>query len=803
MEVGDIYSDLNLDDDVAVRDIDYFENGVETTCPEAIVRRGTNELGDQGRTMEVYYDNDEEVVTISIIDTYLGVVTDDDYVQDGDDGILVEVFEEGHTYFVKNGSYDLDTVLLVQVADDEIQEIIGEPETVTSDLTRVTASNNTVTAGGTEYPQAYCFTTGDDDVIDGVAATALDPDEDISYTLYLDQYGNYIAAVEYEDNSQSDLVYVNQVYDGTVLDGRQVRYSVLAEVVRMDGTVETLPIGDTASSTSGLTNDYDSMGGDFATLTYDEDDDKYDLDDTDLGDYTSEGIKAGVELSADDTYAKLGATNTTRNYYLDSSTTYLFVTLDGGDVDEVEVVVGGVNYTTGASAGVFAHDSRNVDYVVILDSYDANSDNVIFFGNVGDRGRENTGYVFRGYQIGNSDYTDYIIYSVDTDPTASETIVDGSDLGASSFTLNGFYSYRERSNGSLELEAITATALGSYNDSNEAWLTGVLDGDDDVDIRNGILTWESTPDNSALVSDAVVVDVTDADDSDENSYGRNVTSVSTMDRLLDNNTPYAFTVYMYINDDNEVEAIFITKIAGGPGIGGGDDEEVTDKKTVATVDGKPFTSLEAALEEAKDGDVVTLAKDATVSDPTTVNPGVTLDGDGHTITYTGSRVGSGPNSALVLSDGSSVKNVNLVGSGPMNVWSGKYGIQAYDAGEVTISDVTISNFNAAILVNGSTATLSGTVDVSGNYFGGIEVSKGSGIEDASELVVDGTVINTTESATAPTVWTECTDAAGSGAQGSVTGVRWSSYVVTKTSGSKTTYQIWWLMDSSIDPTAGN
>ena len=66
------------------------------------------------------------------------------------------------------------------------------------------------------------------------------------------------------------------------------------------------------------------------------------------------------------------------------------------------------------------------------------------------------------------------------------------------------------------------------------------------------------------MSDAVVVDVTDADDSDENSYGRNVTSVSTMDRLLDNNTPYAFTVYMYINDDNEVEAIFITKIAGGP-----------------------------------------------------------------------------------------------------------------------------------------------------------------------------------------------------------------------------------------------
>ena len=125
-----------------------------------------------------------------------------------------------------------------------------------------------------------------------------------------------------------------------------------------------------------------------------------------------------------------------------------------------------------------------------------------------------------------------------------------------------------------------------------------MDGDDDG-IRNGILEW-STNDNTALVSNAVVVDLTDADKSSENSYGRNVNSVSTLQRLLDNATAYEIDVSMFVNKDNEVEAIFITKIAGGPSVpSGGDETEVDDsvKTVVMENTGKVTVTLNEAVKE--------------------------------------------------------------------------------------------------------------------------------------------------------------------------------------------------------------
>ena len=597
-EVGDIYSDLGLSATVPVADIDYYVDGNEETPSNPIVRRGTNKYGAQGAQMDVYYDSDDEVVTICIVNTYLGIVVDDDYTQDGDDGILVQVYDEDTsmdgTYFLENGAYDLDTVLLVQVADDEIQTVIGEPETVSSDLTRV-ANDDAITAGGTTYPKAARFVVNtDDDVIDGLAISTLDTDEDVSYVLYLDQYGNYMAVALDEDNSESDLVYVYRAYTGSVLEGNRVRYGVIAEVVHMDGTVEELTIGDTydvenGSGAGGVVDTaHDALwtldqafsgdvDGNLATLTYDEDDDIYTLS-ADLDDYTQQTVKGGLKLDEDDTTVKL-ENGTTANYYLNSNTVYVFVSTDSdGDIDDVEVITGGVNYTTESSnAGVFAHDNRNVSYVVFPYSYSATGDDVIYFGNVGDRGRENNGYVFRGYLLGDSDYTDYVIYSVDTDDDGTADVT-GSALGSA--TLNGFYEYSERSNGSLELTKVASTALNAYNDANDAYLIGTLDGSTDG-IRNGIMEWTSSDDDTALVSNAVVVDVTDVDEtdpdaSDYNSYGRKVTSVSTLQRLLDNATAYQISVDMYINDGNEVEAIFITKIAGGPSISDGGDEDDTE-----------------------------------------------------------------------------------------------------------------------------------------------------------------------------------------------------------------------------------
>ena len=523
------------------------------------------------------------------MNTFLGIVTDDDYTSDGDDGILVQVYDEtgseSGSYFLKNGAYEQDTVLLVQVADDEIQAVVGEPETVEGSLTRISNSYE-ITMDGTKYAVANQFTTADDDVIEGKDTDELDTDEDITYTLYLDQYGNYIAAVVAEDNAQKDMVYIYSAETGTVLDGNKVKYGVIAQIVRMDGTVEELTIGDTYANVSGANGALSSLNSAFSgtvagklgTLSYDEDDDVYTLSAT-LDDYTSANVAADIDLSEDDASAKLAGGSA--RYYLDNGTTYLFITEneDGDGIDEVEVITGGVNYTT--TAGVFAHDNRDVAYVVFKDSYTANSDDVIYFGNVKYRGSESNGYVYRGYLLGESDYTDYVIHSV-----------GGTELSKSnvaSTTLNGFYKFSERSNGSLKLELITSNNFSaSYEDDKDSYLYGTLDGSKDG-IRNGILEW-GTDDNTALVSNAVVVDLTDADKTSENTYGRNVNSVSTLQRLLDNDTAYKIDISMFVNKDNEVEAIFITKIAGGPNISGGGDEDDSEY----TLHTAPTVALDAS-----------------------------------------------------------------------------------------------------------------------------------------------------------------------------------------------------------------
>jgi len=64
--------------------------------------------------------------------------------------------------------------------------------------------------------------------------------------------------------------------------------------------------------------------------------------------------------------------------------------------------------------------------------------------------------------------------------------------------------------------------------------------------------------------------------------------------------------------------------------------------------------------------------------------------------------------------------------------------------------------NAAIIVNSLEVTLKGKIDVSGNTFGGIEVSKGSALNlNPGVLNINGaTIINNTEEYGKPTIWVD-------------------------------------------------
>ncbi len=130
-------------------------------------------------------------------------------------------------------------------------------------------------------------------------------------------------------------------------------------------------------------------------------------------------------------------------------------------------------------------------------------------------------------------------------------------------------------------------------------------------------------------------------------------------------------------------------------------------------------------------DTIVLDKDIDTTDKITITRPIYLDGKGHTIKYTGTFKGGSDNT----------------------VWDGKYVLQIYRT-EATIKDIKLTGANAALLVNGSTVTLRGNIDVSGNGFGGIELSQGQNVTEKVKLslVDDAEIINTTDSNDKPSLW---------------------------------------------------
>ncbi|MCR8657086.1 S-layer homology domain-containing protein [Paenibacillus endoradicis] len=144
-----------------------------------------------------------------------------------------------------------------------------------------------------------------------------------------------------------------------------------------------------------------------------------------------------------------------------------------------------------------------------------------------------------------------------------------------------------------------------------------------------------------------------------------------------------------------------------------------------------------------------------------IDRAITLNGNDKEISLAGALNGTEPaekHGVLIQSSNVTINNLKVkldkVGDDP--AWGGNYGIQVYDATGVTLNNVTVSGADAGILVNASTVTLKGTTDVSGNEFGGIEVSKGTDVTRDSVLTVGvaATLLNTTESESQPTIWVE-------------------------------------------------
>lgn len=170
---------------------------------------------------------------------------------------------------------------------------------------------------------------------------------------------------------------------------------------------------------------------------------------------------------------------------------------------------------------------------------------------------------------------------------------------------------------------------------------------------------------------------------------------------------------------------------------------------------EPEEPTEVATEEDLKQAIANGDKEVKLTDNITVasgnlNLGTTehFDGNGKTISF-----GTTGQNLVSTHSGTIIENVTVENTVATEDWSSTYGIQCYN-GDYTIKNVTAKGGNAGILVNSANVTLEGTIDVSGNEFGGIEVSKSSNTQlQPSTLNINGaTIVNTTEEFRKPTIW---------------------------------------------------
>ncbi|WP_415929290.1 Ig-like domain-containing protein [Zhenpiania hominis] len=178
-------------------------------------------------------------------------------------------------------------------------------------------------------------------------------------------------------------------------------------------------------------------------------------------------------------------------------------------------------------------------------------------------------------------------------------------------------------------------------------------------------------------------------------------------------------------------------------------------EAVAQVNGSNYATLEAAIKAAKEGATVKLLKDIEFSvdretDKNTslieINKDLTLDGNGRTITVKG-NVTEGKGHVIGILDGANVTVTDLTIDGGK---AARHGIQTYINGsKATLQNVTVKNcLGYGVVANGSTI-IADELYTSGNAWGGVNVSKGSGVKEEPKFVFNGGKLKAEVEGTAP------------------------------------------------------
>lgn len=146
-------------------------------------------------------------------------------------------------------------------------------------------------------------------------------------------------------------------------------------------------------------------------------------------------------------------------------------------------------------------------------------------------------------------------------------------------------------------------------------------------------------------------------------------------------------------------------------------------------------NLESVLAAVKDGDVIEIDSDLTLSKQATVNKAVTINGNNHTVTGSFIKTNNGNNSVIgVWSDNVTIND--LVVDAVNGTTNQLHGINVFEASNVKLNNITARNGRSGVVVNGSTVTING-ISTSGNVWHGINVD-----EPGAHLTIKGVTSHT-------------------------------------------------------------
>ena len=218
VEIGDIYKDLGLGKSISAKKVSVYVDGVENPDqPARDITKGDdkNKYGDNGVLTEVFYDNDNDSVVITEVNTYVGTITKTVKATDKKDAyVVVAPKSEKPTNFknefetddkFEDDDYVLYTYSLKEKEIESVAAATKVEGTVTVAENSVTNNSDkkALTINGTKY-KASAKISGDN-----LSDVSVKQD----YTIYLDSYG-YMIYVE-ENEAIGDYALILNIKQGS------------------------------------------------------------------------------------------------------------------------------------------------------------------------------------------------------------------------------------------------------------------------------------------------------------------------------------------------------------------------------------------------------------------------------------------------------------------------------------------------------------------------------------------------------------------------------------------------------------